>query len=161
MTRLARFTNVWQTSNLHYKRMRLISSGGKRMKFNHFSSPVSAEIPGFTIKWAEIGDFVGAYEACAAGVNHEKEFTVTPDNACPVEHLIYVISGTARVEYLDGEPEMLEAGDLAWVRKGHRPYVMTDFEMIEFSRKSEHNGMIADLVEAGLFPSDSGPRPAG
>jgi len=43
----------------------------------------------------------------------------------------------------------------------HRPYCHHRLRDDRVLRKSEHNGMIADLVEAGLFPPDSGPRPAG
>ena len=59
-----------------------------------------------------------------------------------------------RVEYTDGREEILSAGDAFYIPRGHRPYMLEETELLQLTRKSEHNELVRTFAEAGLFPSE-------
>jgi quercetin dioxygenase-like cupin family protein len=79
---------------------------------------------------------------------------VLPDNACPVEHWGYIFRGKVRVEYTDGREEILSAGDAFYIPGGHRPYMLEETELLQLTRKSDHNDLVRQFVAAGLFPAN-------
>ena len=64
------------------------------------------------------------------------------------------IPGRVRVEYTDGREEILSAGDAFYIPSGHRPYMLEETELLQLTRKSDHNDLVRQFVAAGLFPSE-------
>lgn len=110
--------------------------------------PIAAEKPGFIGRWTEMGAHHFAYQSAAAGSNLDAMLAVFDDGACPVEHWGYVFSGRVRIEFVDGTKEILEAGDAFHVAPGHRPTMIEDTVMLQVSRASEHEALVA-AVAAG------------
>jgi hypothetical protein len=54
---------------------------------------------------------------------------------------------------VDSPDEIFEAGDVFYVQPGHRPYMLEDTELLQITRKVEHNGFIRQITEAGLIPT--------
>ena len=116
--------------------------------------PVTAQTGDYTGVWAELGDMHYAFETCAAGYDMDALVKVFPDNACPVEHWGYIFRGKVRVEYTDGHEEILSAGDAFYIPSGHRPYMLEETELLQLTRKSDHNDLVRQFVAAGLFPAN-------
>jgi len=66
----------------------------------------------------------------------------------------HIFKGQVRVEYTDGHEEILNAGDAFYIPRGHRPYMLADTELLQLTRKSEHNELVQKFVSAGLFPAE-------
>lgn len=66
-----------------------------------------------------------------------------------------------RVEYIDGHEEILSAGDAFYIPSGHRPYMLEETELLQLTRKSDHNDLVRHFVAAGLFPASNGTRRLG
>jgi hypothetical protein len=127
---------------------------GNRVKLNRQTSPITAQTPDYVGRWAEMGEMHFAFELCADGHNMDELNAIFVDKACPVEHWGYVIDGHVRVEYTDGSEETLETGDAYYVHPGHRPYTVGATELLQLTRRSAHNELVASFVKAGLFPSE-------
>ena len=67
-----------------------------------------------------------------------------PSNLCPCPHWGYVIKGQMQVSYADRQ-EVIRAGDLFYLPRGHTGLVEEDFECVEFSRPAEHEPVM-DVV---------------
>jgi hypothetical protein len=127
---------------------------GTGMRASKRELPVSAQTGDYTGAWAELGDMHFAFETCAAGYDMDALVKVFPDNACPAEHWGFIFKGKVRVEYSDGQEEILSAGDAFYIPGGHRPYMLEETELLQLTRKSEHNELVRTFVAAGLFPSE-------
>ena len=127
---------------------------GTKMRVSKQDLPVSAETGAYSGAWAEFGDMHYAFETCAAGYDMDALVKIFPDNACPVEHWGFVFKGKVRVEYTDGREEVLSAGDAFYIPPGHRPYMLEETELLQLTRKSEHNELVRTFVAAGLFPGE-------
>jgi hypothetical protein len=46
-----------------------------------------------------------------------------------------------------------ELGDMHYAF-GHRPYMLAETELLQLTRKSEHNELVREFAAAGLFPSE-------
>lgn len=115
--------------------------------------PVTVEMPGYIGKWTELADLHFAFETCAAGSDIDNLISIFPHKACPVEHWGIIFKGKVRVEFVDSPDEIFEAGDVFYVQPGHRPYMLEDTELLQITRKAEHNGFIQQIAEAGLIPA--------
>jgi len=124
------------------------------MRISKQELPITAQTPEYTGTWAEAGGIHFAFETCTAGYSMDELVKIFPDNACPVEHWGYIFTGQVRVEYTDGHEETLNAGDAFYIQPGHRPYMLEDTELLQLTRKSEHNELVRKFVEAGLFPQE-------
>jgi quercetin dioxygenase-like cupin family protein len=71
-----------------------------------------------------------------------------------VEHWGYVFKGQVRVGYTDGQEEILSAGDAFYIPRGHRPYMLAETELLQLTRKAEHNELVRKFAAAGLFASE-------
>jgi uncharacterized RmlC-like cupin family protein len=116
--------------------------------------PVTAQTADYTGAWAELGDMHYAFETCAGGYDMDALVKIFPDHACPVEHWGYVFRGKVRVEYTDGHEEILSAGDAFYIPSGHRPYMLEETELLQLTRKADHNELVRQFVAAGLFPAN-------
>jgi hypothetical protein len=121
------------------------------MRISKKDLPVTAQTGEYTGTWAEAGGIHFAFETCTAGYSMDELVRIFPDNACPVEHWGYIFTGQVRVEYTDGSEEILNAGDAFYIPPGHRPYMLADTELLQLTRKSEHNELVRKFVAAGLF----------
>jgi hypothetical protein len=87
---------------------------------------------------------------------------IFPDNACPAEHWGYIFKGKVRVEYTDGQEEILSAGDAFYIPSGHRPYMLEETELLQLTRKSDHNGLVRKFTRPGCSRANDRPNwPAG
>ena len=94
---------------------------GTDMRVSRHELPVTAQTGEYAGAWAELGDMHFAFETCAAGYDMDALVKVFPDNACPVEHWGLIFRGKVRVEYTDGQEEILSAGDAFYIPRGQRP----------------------------------------
>jgi hypothetical protein len=127
---------------------------GSDMRAAKRDLPVTAQTRDYTGVWAELGDMHYAFETCAGGYDMDALVKIFPDHACPVEHWGYVFRGKVRVEYTDGHEEILSAGDAFYIPSGHRPYMLEETELLQLTRKSDHNELVRQFVAAGLFPAN-------
>jgi uncharacterized RmlC-like cupin family protein len=123
------------------------------MRISKNDLPITAQTGEYTGIWAEAGGIHFAFETCTAGYSMDELVKIFADNACPVEHWGYIFTGQVRVEYTDGSDEILNAGDAFYIPPGHRPYMLADTELLQLTRKSEHNELVRKFVAAGLFPA--------
>jgi hypothetical protein len=121
------------------------------MRINKNDAPATVETPGYTGKWAELGDMHYAFETCADGYSMDDLLTAFPDRACPVEHWGYLFRGEVRVEYSDGSEEFLKAGDAFYIKPGHRPYMTAETELLQLTRVADHHHLVKTFTEAGLL----------
>jgi hypothetical protein len=94
--------------------------------------PVTREIPGFTSRRTQWGEFTVAIETVAGGFDPTEKFRSLPDGRCQRPHWGYLIKGRMRIKYPDRE-EVISAGDAYYMPPGHIPVVEEDAEVIEFS----------------------------
>jgi hypothetical protein len=90
------------------------------------------------IRGVDWGDLRAAIVAIPGGTNLAPLFQGLPDNRCPCPHWGYVLTGTMRVIYADGE-ETVSAGDLIYLPPGHTVVVEQDVEYLEFSPPAPHD----------------------
>jgi hypothetical protein len=125
------------------------TSAARTIKAMHQSLealPVTIDLPGFTGRWTEMGDWHFAYQRAAAGSNLDRVLAIYDDKACRVEHWGYVFTGRVRIQFVDGREEVIEAGEAFHTPPGHRPYMLDDTVMLQVSRKAEHDRMLADIA---------------
>jgi hypothetical protein len=106
--------------------------------------PVATEIPGFTSRQAQWGEFNVAVETIAGGLDATEMFRSLPDGRCQCPHWGYLIKGRMRIKYPDRE-EVISAGDAYYMPPGHIPVVEEDAEVIEFSPAGEYQKTMAAL----------------
>lgn len=90
--------------------------------------------PGFEM----VGEDVGG--GWSAGLSRmEMDFDASdlylgfPGDACPLEHLGYVIAGKFAITWPDGSEEVFEAGDAFHIMAGHKPKYFAGLEVLDFS----------------------------
>jgi hypothetical protein len=94
--------------------------------------PVTNEIPGFTSRKTQWGEFTVGIETVAGGFDPTERFRSLPGGRCQRPHWGYLIKGRMRIKYSDHE-EVISAGDAYYMSPGHIPVVEEDAEVIEFS----------------------------
>jgi hypothetical protein len=57
-----------------------------------------------------------------------------------------MIEGSARVTYLDGPDEIINAGDVYYLRPGHFLQTLEPVELLEFSPAAEHDETMAAVA---------------
>ena len=101
---------------------------------------VEAELDGWSIdlqSWDVDMDFSYAFKGL-------------PNDACPANHVGYVIRGKVTVTMVDGSEEVYEAGDAYVLRPGHIPRVAAGSEFLSFTPIEEAKAM-QPIVEQNMM----------
>ena len=76
----------------------------------------------------------------------ESPFKGLPDDRCQCDHWGYLFKGSFRVTYLDGNEEIVTAGEAYHLPPGHFVQTLEPVEMIELSPVEEHDRTMATLA---------------
>ncbi|HVW19493.1 MAG TPA: hypothetical protein VHB30_14720 [Solirubrobacteraceae bacterium] len=88
-----------------------------------------------------------AFESMPAGFPPDPSvFEGLPDDRCQCPHHGYLVRGSARVTYLDGREEVINAGDAYVLEPGHFVQTIEDCEFVEFSPVAEHDVTRAQIM---------------
>ena len=90
---------------------------------------------------AEEGGMVIALERWHAGLDTAEMFADLPDGACQEPHWGYCVKGQATMRYVDGETEIITAGQAYYIRPGHNAHLDDETEFVEFTRADEAPGI--------------------
>jgi hypothetical protein len=102
---------------------------------------VLGDYEGRSVDW---GDFRIAFERMPASFPPDESlFEGLPDDRCQCPHWGYLIKGSARVSYLDGPDEIIEAGEAYHLRPGHFFQTLEPVELIELSPVHQHDETMA------------------
>jgi hypothetical protein len=96
-----------------------------------------------TIRGADWGGLRAVVVSLPAGTDLGPLMHGLPDDLCSCPHWGYVVKGRLRVTYVDGQVEVLGAGDLCYLPPGHTGVVEEDLEFVEFSPPAEHDTVLA------------------
>ena len=86
----------------------------------------------------ELGEMTVARHRIPRGFDSAPHYRGLPDDMCPCEHWIYLVSGELSYRFADGETMSVIAGDAAHVRAGHLADVPADSVLIELTRSSDY-----------------------
>lgn len=102
--------------------------------------------PGFEGIGADLG---GGWTAGVSRMDVDLDaadlYTGLPGDACPLEHLGYVIKGKFFVTWPDGVEEVFEAGDAFHILPGHKPRYVAGLEVVDFTRTEDAEPVMAHL----------------
>jgi uncharacterized cupin superfamily protein len=104
----------------------------------------------------ELGDMTVARHRIPQGFDSAPHYRGLPDDMCPCEHWVYLVSGELRYRFAAGETLRVAAGNVAHVRAGHLAEVLIDSVLIELTRSSEYRQKAAYLADAAERGSDPG-----
>lgn len=83
------------------------------------------------------GGMTVAYNEIPAGTDFTPLLQGLHNDSCHCPHWGYVVKGTMRVVYNDGQEELLKEGDVYFLPAGHTAKVEEDAKLIEFSAEKE------------------------
>jgi hypothetical protein len=84
----------------------------------------------------------------------ESMFAGLPDDRCQCDHWGYLFKGSFRVTYLDGDEEVVRAGEAYHLRPGHFVQTLEPVQMIELSPAHEHDRTMGTIAKnLGLVAS--------
>ncbi len=110
--------------------------------------PMKLEAPGTALRasggW---GGMSTAYVELPAGTDLGPLLKGLPDDRCPTPHWGYVVKGQMTVSYLEGEDDVLRAGDVFYIPPGHTGVVQEDFAFIEFSPEKEFQVSLDNILK--------------
>jgi hypothetical protein len=69
------------------------------------------------------------------------------NNSCQVPHWGYILKGSLRLEYDDGNVVVLKEGDLFYMAPGHRASVVEDLKLLDFSPEDEFKDLVSHLTK--------------
>lgn len=64
------------------------------------------------------------------------------NNSCQVPHWGYIVKGSLKLKYDDGQELVLKAGDLFYMAPGHTASVLEDLKLLDFSPEEQMKGLI-------------------
>ncbi len=95
----------------------------------------------------DAGDFRIAFESMPAQFPpDESPFKGLPDDRCQCDHWGYLFEGSFRVTYIDGEEEIVRAGEAYHLRPGHFVQTIEPVQLLELSPVEEHDRTMAAVV---------------
>ena len=100
--------------------------------------PVTIGEDGVLLHEVEWGDLHIGHETYASAFDVGPLLKGLPNDMCQCPHWGYVIKGRMRIRYLDGEDEVIEAGEAYYLPPGHAPDVEAGTEIVEFSPKERY-----------------------
>lgn len=86
----------------------------------------------------EMGEMVLARHRIPQGFDSVPHYRGLPDDMCPCEHWIYLVSGELSYRFAEGGTLSVKAGDAAHVRAGHLADVLADSVLIELTRSGDY-----------------------
>ena len=89
----------------------------------------------------EGGGMVIALERWNAGLDTAEMFAALPDGACQEPHWGYCLKGRVTMRYLDGQTEVLSAGEAYYIKPGHNAHIDEDAEFVEFTQADQTPGI--------------------
>jgi hypothetical protein len=95
---------------------------------------------------ADFGGMVAAYFEVAKGTDLRPLLEGLPGDACSCPHWGYIISGAVHVDYGNGGPAVVEAGEVFYLPPGHTAWFEEDSKLVEFSPEDEHRKVIAHVL---------------
>jgi hypothetical protein len=69
------------------------------------------------------------------------------NNSCQVPHWGYILKGSLRLEYDDGNVVVLKEGDLFYMAPGHKGSVVEDLKLLDFSPQEEFKDLVSHLTK--------------
>ncbi len=99
--------------------------------------PVALELPVAKFQRTDWGENAIAYVQLAAGADAAPLLEGLPQDKCSCPHWGYVLKGSIRVDYADGQRETVRAGDIFYWPPGHTVRVDEDAAFLEFSPKDQ------------------------
>lgn len=86
----------------------------------------------------ELGEMTVARHRIPKGFDSAPHYRGLPDDMCPCEHWVYLVSGELIYRFAEGGEMSVAAGDAAHVRAGHLADAPADSVLIEITRSSDH-----------------------
>jgi hypothetical protein len=87
-------------------------------------------------EFIEWGDMYVWFERAPAGQDASAMFKGLPNDSCQCPHFGYLFKGKLLVRYDDHE-EVFTAGQAFYIKPGHRPLGLEDYELLEFTPKAQ------------------------
>ena len=109
---------------------------------------------GFQGRQIEWGGMIVSYETFPKGVDATPLFKGLPGDMCQSPHWGYILRGRMRVKRPDGD-EVLQTGDVYYLKPGHVPVFEQDTEVLEFSPKTEYRKTI-EVVARNMAAMERG-----
>jgi hypothetical protein len=97
------------------------------------------DLDGSERRYGILDSFVVGFESYAHDEDPTPLFAGLPDNACQARHWGVVLEGTLVLHYLDGNEDVIEAGEAYYARAGHLPWFKAGTRLIEFTPSTERN----------------------
>ena len=111
--------------------------------------PVILEGPGTTVRaLRDMGGMAVAHLELPAGTDIGPLLEGLPNDRCPSPHWGYVIKGKMTITYLDGNSEVLEAGQVFNISPGHTATVQEDVAFVELSPVGEFAPVVDHILAA-------------
>lgn len=95
-------------------------------------APIAVSEPMIEGRYVELDDYTVAFETFPIASDPSPLFVGLLDDRCQCPHWGYVVRGTFRAAYADGE-ESFTAGDAYYLRPGHLTKLDAGTEVVEFS----------------------------
>jgi hypothetical protein len=86
----------------------------------------------------EMGEMVLTRHRIPRGFDSAPHYRGLPDDMCPCEHWVYLVSGELSYRFAGGGTLAVKAGDAAHVRGGHLADALADSVLIELTRAEDH-----------------------
>lgn len=116
------------------------------MKIKKEDIPVTMEASGTIMRRLPgYGGMTVAYNEVPAGTDFSPLLQGLKNDSCHCPHWGYVVEGAIRVQYDDGNEEVVNAGDAFYLPAGHTAVVEKDLKYLEFSPEKEF-GEVMDHI---------------
>jgi hypothetical protein len=107
-------------------------------------TPVAVDEPSIEVRAADLGEWSCTFERHKSDDDPAPLFAGLPDDRCQCVHLGYVLSGKIVFRYADHD-ETTEAGGVYVATPGHTPLLFAGTELVEFTKTTELNELVAHL----------------
>ncbi len=91
------------------------------------------------------GGMTVAINELPAGTDFAPLLVGLKNNSCQVPHWGYIIKGSMRLQYDDGNEVVLKAGDAFYLAPGHKATVVEDLKLLDFSPEKEMKELISHV----------------
>ena len=112
---------------------------------------VFGEYEGRSVDWGELRF---AFETMPTNFPPDASpFAGLPDDRCQCPHWGYLLTGSFKVTYLDGQEEIVNVGEAYHLRPGHFVQTLEPVELIELSPVAEHDRTMAAVTRNMAAPT--------
>jgi len=116
------------------------------MKINALKAPQARSALGDMARGLDEGGNMLALMSLPDGTDFCQLLKGLPHDHCQCPHWGYLMKGRVKVDYQDGESEIVEAGDLYYWPPGHTIAVEGDTQYVEFSPSDQFNDVLDHVV---------------